>query len=230
MKGQAQVAVTAGQIAVALVAACRLTGRPPEQVFEEARGNMRTRVLAAAGCLQALGLTPKAAARLFQVRPNRLAPSMLRHDGVEPEAVLAVAEALTGGVTGGVAGDVTGPPPRPAAASTPVSSTHKPAPVSPPADGPKVATSPEATAVPQPAAARPPAPEPRARTAPAAVPANPVRRAGGIERLKPVSDNMVRWCRLYLARGVTKDDLADLFGVDPEALAARLAPELARAA
>lgn len=212
MKGQAQVAVTAGQIAVALVAACRLTGRAAEQVFEEARGNTRTRQLAAAGCMQALGLTPRAAGRLFQIRSNRLAPSMLRHDGVEPEDVLAVAETLADGPTG--------PPSRPEAAAAKGSSAHNPVPSTTETEAPVAA-----------AATRTTEAAPRPRNAPATRRPNPVRAAGsGIERLKPVSDNMVRWCRLYLARGVAKDELADLFGVDPEALAARLAPEMARAA
>lgn len=214
--GQGPVAVTAGHVAIAIVAACRLTGRPPEQVFEKARGNKRARALAAAGCMAALNLTPKAAGRLFHIQSNRLAPSMLRHDGIEAGDVLKVVEALTG------------PPPRPTAATAPMSPSHKPAPPSPNAE-PPVAAGPVADAPPTKPQSRKPAP--RSQPTPAPRKANPVRAASrGVERLKSVSDNMVRWSRIYVARGMAVEDLADLFDVDPEALASRLKPELARAA
>lgn len=58
------------------------------------------------------------------------------------------------------------------------------------------------------------------------LPAEPRPREASIIRLKPVTPNIVRWSRAYLARGgVTVDYLAGLFDVPPDALARALRPE-----
>ncbi len=177
--------ITAAHVALAVVAACRMTGADPEGVFGPARGNKRVRLLAAAGLMTALRLRPKDVAGVFQVDATRLAPSMLRSADIGTDALLTIAEALrTGGVQEG---------------------------------------------------GRPAVPPPRDLDRPRPAVANPVRphpsmRAGPIQRLGAVSENMVRWSRIYLARGVSVSDLADLFDVDVEVLADHLKPELARAA
>lgn len=211
--------ITAAHVALAVVAACRMTGADPQAVFGPAHGNKRARLIAAAGLMTALKLKPRDVAGVFKVDRSRLAPSMLRNADIEADHLLTVAEALrTGGVLDGAR-------PQPKAADADASA-RKPSPVQTRPDRPIAPPAP-----PPPPPAQPPEPD---RRRPAAT--NPVRsrptpaRSGAVETLKAVSDNMVRWSRIYLSRGVPLGDLADLFDVDVEALADRLKPELARAA
>ncbi len=214
--------ITAAHVALAVVAACRMTGADPQAVFGPAHGNKRARLIAAAGLMTALKLKPRDVAGVFKVDRSRLAPSMLRNADIEADHLLTVAEALR---NGGVL-DAARPQPKAADADA---SARKPSPVQTRPDRP-VAPPPPPTPTPPPPA-QPPEPD---RPRPAAT--NPVRsrptpaRSGAVETLKAVSDNMVRWSRIYLSRGVPIGDLADLFDVDVEALAGRLKPELARAA
>ena len=217
---------TAGHVALAVVAACRMTGTDPQSVFGPARGNKRVRLIAAAGLMTALKLKPRDVAGVFQVDATRLAPSMLRSADIGTDGLLTIAEALR---TGGLLGEAV-----PAAASPQVeaagahASARKPSPVQTRPDRPA-----DPSPAPKPAPLVPPRPRDIARPRPVAT--NPVRARAAegrsaVEKVKPVSDNMVRWSRIYVARGVPVADLADLFGVDVEALADRLKPELARAA
>lgn len=214
--------ITAAHVALGVVAACRMTGADPQAVFGPAHGNKRARLIAAAGLMTALKLKPRDVAGVFKVDRSRLAPSMLRNADIEADHLLTVAEALR---TGGVLDDAR---PQPKAADADASA-RKPSPVQ---------TRPDRPLAPPPPPTPPPAApvQPREAHHPRPAPTNPVRarptpaRSGAVETLKAVSDNMVRWSRIYLSRGVPIGDLADLFDVDVEALAGRLKPELARAA
>ena len=233
------VTITAAHIAVAVVAACGLTGADAATVYEDRRGHVKTRLMAAAGLMARLDLSPRDAARLLHVDRKRLSPSMLKPAGVTTEALLTVAEALE---AHGLAG---GSPPR--------AQRGKPAEAPPAAPQPrarasskgrKAATSAPVAkrADPPPAPAKPRAVERRPRPVtperPARPPAptNPVRpverpsAAARTVRLKPVTDRVARWCQAYVAQGVSVEDLADLFDVHPDALRDHLNPKLARAA
>lgn len=212
--------ITAAHVALAVVAACRMTGADPQAVFGPAHGNKRARLIAAAGLMTALKLKPRDVAGVFKVDRSRLAPSMLRNADIEADHLLTVAEALrTGGVLDGAR------PQRKAADAD--ASARKPSPVQ---------TRPDRPVAPSPAPSPPPPVQPPEPDRPRPAATNPVRsrptpaRSSAVETLKAVSDNMVRWSRIYLSRGVPIGDLADLFDVDVEALAGRLKPELARAA
>ncbi len=212
---------TAGHVALAVVAACRMTKTDPQNVFGPARGNKRVRLIAAAGLMTALRLKPRDVAGVFQVDATRLAPSMLRSADIGTDGLLTIAEALR---TGGLLDDER--PQQKAAGAD--ASARKPSPVQ---------TRPDRPAGPPPAPKPPPlAPtRPRDIERPRPVATNPVRgrtakRTSAVETLKAVNANIVRWSRIYIARGVSVADLADLFGVDVEALADHLKPELARAA
>ena len=215
--------ITAAHVALAVVAACRMTGADPQGVFGPAHGNKRARLIAAAGLMTALKLKPRDVAGVFKVDRSRLAPSMLRNADIEADHLLTIAEALrTGGVLGAASSEGSGPQPQAADADA---SARKPSPVQ---------TRPDRPAGPPPSPA--PAARPRDLDPPGPVATNPVRprptpaRSLAVETLKAVSDNLVRWSRIYLSRGVPIGDLAELFDVDVEALADRLKPELARAA
>lgn len=207
--------MTPAHIAVAIVAACGVTGTKPDKVFEE--GNQRPRVMAAAGCIARLGWDRKATANVFRVHPNRLTPSGLGLAKVETEHLLVIAEALQAqGLAGG------------SAETPPVS----PAPVA-------AAATPQRKAVPAPKAeTRAPDPKPPASRPPKAAPvralrANPVRPTPSparVQRVNPVKPSVVRWARQQLALGAAMDFLAWCFDVDVDDLAAAVRPEQAVAA
>ena len=214
--------MTPAHIAVAIVAACGVTGTKPEAVFDE--GNQRPRVMAAAGCIARLRWDRKATAKAFRVHPNRLTPSGLGLAKVDTDHLLIIAEALeTHGLTGG--------PPE----TQPVS----PAPA---AEAAKSQRKPEAKAprpAAQPAASPPdPTPAPVTRTAevrplrtnrvrPVSTP-TPARQT--VERLKPITDRIVRWAGQQLALGADLGFIAWCFGVAADDLAEALRPERAVAA
>ncbi|MEJ8405032.1 hypothetical protein WKI27_06715, partial [Brevundimonas vesicularis] len=114
--------ITAAHVALAVVAACRMTKTDPQAVFGPARGNKRVRLIAAAGLMTALKLKPRDVAGVFQVDATRLAPSMLRNADISPDGLLTIAEALR---TGGLL-DETRPQPKAADADA---SARKPSPV-----------------------------------------------------------------------------------------------------
>ena len=96
------VRISAAHVAVAIVAACRLSGVDPATVF--ARGcaqSRRARVIAAAGLAARLGGSKRAIAPLLKVCGPELAPSMLARAGVTTDELLVIAEALqAAGLTG----------------------------------------------------------------------------------------------------------------------------------
>jgi hypothetical protein len=87
--------ITAAHVAVALVAACKITGIGPEDVFKNGEGGGRTRVMAAAACVARLGVAKPVAGRLFQVHTNRLTPSGLAIAKVTTDHLLSISEALS---------------------------------------------------------------------------------------------------------------------------------------
>lgn len=230
------VTITAAHIAVAIVAACGLTGADAATVYEDRRGHVKTRLIAAAGLMARLDVPPRDAARLLQVERKRLSPSMLEPAGVTTDALLTVAEALEShGLAAGrqkagtTKAEASPPAPQPQAqGSSKRRKAATPAPAAKRAD-PTPAPAPPRAVERQP---RPVVPE-RAARAPA--PTNPVRpperpTEARTVRLKAVTDRIAGWCRAYVARGVSVEDLADLFDVHPDALRDHLNPKLARAA
>lgn len=212
---------TAAHVALAIVAACRMTRTDPQSVFGPARGNKRVRLIAAAGLMTALRLKPRDVAGVFQVDATRLAPSMLRSADIGTDGLLTIAEALR---AGGLLDDER--PQQKAAGAD--ASARKPSPVQ---------MRPDRPADPSPAPKPPPLvpPRPGDIEQPRPVATNPVRARSSesrsaVETLKAVNADIVRWSRAYVAQGVPVRELADLFGVDVEALADQLKPELARAA
>ena len=215
-KGLHERGVTAAHIAVAIVAACRITGVRADRAFEDVRGNTRTRLIAAGGCIDRLGWRPADAARLFHVDAKRLSPSMLANANVSTDDMLAVAEALEAhGLTDGA--------PKVADAS----SQHSAAEAAPPARKAKA-----------PAAAgrkgkRPADPPPATssvvreirNTKPLA--ANPVRRAAPraspiagvqVRPLEAMNPRKRRFGQWFVDAGWSIDETAELFNVHPDAL------------
>jgi hypothetical protein len=206
--------MTPAHIAVAIVAACGVTGTKPDKVFEE--GNGRARVMAAAGCISRLGWDKLTTARAFRVHPNRLTPSGLTLARVYTEQLLVIAEALQAqGLVGGPAEAPPASPPPAAAAATPQRKAVPAAKAETRAPDPKPAAS-----------AKPQAPVRAQR-------ANPVRPTpppARVQRLTTVKPSVVRWARQQLALGAAMDFLAWCFDVDVDDLAAAVRPEQAVAA
>lgn len=208
--------MTPAHIAVAIVAACGVTGTKPDKVFDE--GNGRARVMAAGGCIARLGWDKLSTARAFRVHPNRLTPSGLQLARVHTQHLLAVAEALDAhGLTGSKAETRPVSPAPAAEAATPRRKAD--------ARAPKAAAS-----APDP---KPAAPA-KAKAAPVrTLRTNPVRPAptpARVRRLNPVKASVVRWARQQLALGAAMDFIAWCFDVDVDDLAAAVRPEQAVAA
>lgn len=183
--------INAAHVAVALVAACKITGIGPEDVFKNGEGGGRTRVMAAAACVARLGVAKPVAGRLFRVHPNRLSPSGLVIAKVTTDHLLSITEAL---------------------------SAHGLLPASP---APTENQAPAAAAV-----------SPQRKADPVAKSPRPIRSAPPatrVVRLKPVTDDILRWTRQQLAKGADLAFVADCFDVDVDDLAQALNP-MARAA
>ena len=88
------VALTDAHVAVALVAAAKITGADASRLFDDGPGHRRTRTMAAAGLVARLGGSRRATAPLFKVCAQELSPSMLTRAGVTSDHLLIVAEAL----------------------------------------------------------------------------------------------------------------------------------------
>lgn len=225
--------MTAAHVAVALVAACGITGTPPDAVFKDQNG--RPRVMAAAACVARLGWDRKATARTFQVHPNRLTPSGLKVANVEADHLLTVAEALT--AAGLTAGDdpaarhrsdwkVSGRPQSPAAGAKPPKrkaaraeggAGREPAVA---ADGaPKPGGGEKPKAVPPPRASRP-----ASTCSSAARPVDRTPKGVRVLMLKPVTADIVRWTRQQMALGADLRFVADCFDVDERELADAVQP------
>jgi hypothetical protein len=216
----AEPVMTAAHIAVAIVAACGVTGTKPERAFDNGDGQGRTRVMAAAGLMARLGCSKVDAARLFRVHPNRLTPSGLQLARVWTEHLLVIAEALAAhglcepdnararflrpyGPGADAKEAVTDHSTPAAAAETPQRK----------AGCGEAAVAADLRAI------------PRRPTASAARP-DPLKT----ERLRPVTDRVIRWTRQQLALGADVDFVAWCFDVDAEVLAQRVRPVQAVAA
>ena len=216
--------VTAAHIAVAIVAACRITGVRADRAFEDVRGNTRTRLIAAGGCIARLGWRPADAARLFHVDAKRLSPSMLANANVSTDDMLAVAEALEAhGLTDGapkvadassqsqVSQDVAAeaaPPARKAKAPAAAGRKGKR-----PADPPP-ATSSVVREIRNVRPPPPPAANPVRRAAPRAAPPTPRQ----IRPLEPMNTRKKRFGQWFVDAGWSIDETAELFNVHPDAL------------
>lgn len=208
--------LTASHVAVALVASARLRGLDAAGIFDSGYANRKARVLAAASLGARLGVKKTVLAKLFQLHPQELSPSMLAHAEVSAEAMLEVAEALC--ASGLSLAPERACPQSEAAPAVPARKARK-------AD----------------AAAKPERVEPVARIAPAAprviaateAPPAPARvsrprkvsvAGGSVARLKPVTPAIARWGGFFLEAGWDADEAADLFDVSPEALIDALDP------
>lgn len=239
-------AMTAAHIAVAVVAACGVTGTKPERVFDNGAGQGRTRVMAAAGCMARLGWPKADAARLFRVHPNRLTPSGQVLARITTEHLLIIAEALAqnglaeaddararflrpyGPGAENDSGSEGGPPGHSARVSK-ASAAAAETPQRKAGGGEAAAEAAVRTPADSPIEPKPsPAPE-RSVTrigagSGAAIPVRPARsgaRSQITERLKPITDRVIRWTQQQLALGADVDFIAWCFSVDVEALAAR---------
>lgn len=253
-----QPVMTAAHIAVAIVAACGVTGTKPERAFDNGDGQGRTRVMAAAGCMARLGWSKADAARLFRVHPNRLTPSGQVLARIDTTHLLIIAEALA---AQGLCEQnhararflrPYGPGAAEAQESPPVHSSPAAAAETPQrkAGGGEAAAEADVRAtaasspLPRLSASGPPdptRPEPhrtitrRAAGSGAAIPARPTASASRpddlkTERLRPVTDRVIRWTRQQLALGADIDFVAWCFEVDVEALAERVRPDVRVAA
>jgi hypothetical protein len=119
--------ITAAHVAVALVAACKITGIGPEDVFKNGEGGGRTRVMAAAACVARLGVAKPVAGRLFQVHTNRLTPSGLAIAKVTVDHLLSITEALS--AHGLLPGSKESAPSNPSPAATAVAPQRKADPI-----------------------------------------------------------------------------------------------------
>lgn len=238
------VRVSAAHVAVAIVAASKILRTDPSRVFEEGRMHPRTRILAAAGCCARLGLGKADAGRLFKLKPQRLAPSMLVKETITTEQLLEVAEALesAGLTTGDRPGDRFRSPWEPEAAAaresrrTQVPAAEAQAPRKPGQDCPSPSRSaPDAAPAPVPKRrGRPPGSgafkRQEAGRAGARARARPSTAAlAPIAGLKPVSANIARWSGYFLEADWRLSTVADLFEVCPVALLDALDPQELRA-
>lgn len=240
--------ITAQHVAVALVAACAFTGRDVKTIFEPDAGGGSTRVLAAAAGVARLGWSKPAAGRAFRVHPNRLAPSGLVLARVTTDGLLAVAEALqAAGLTGddrgaarfrqpwvaqadgakAAAGPLTGGPEVGGRGGVETAAKVE----SEAKETNRVRRAARLIADPAGDAIQTPRPEPlrsepfRPQSGRPVAAAPRIVASQRVERLKPVTADIVRWTRQQVALGVRVDLMADLFGVDGDALAQALTGE-----
>lgn len=203
----------------AIEAACALKSLGVALAEGQTTAARTVRILAGAALKARFGTPGTVLAERLDVHATELAPSMLAKRDITTDDLLEVIEGM-------------GPCEAPAAEAVPVeaSPAAMPAalnPAAPPPFVPRERKAPKASAPravvlpprPQPAPDRPvpslPAPRfpserPRPRPAPSAA----------VVRLKPVTADIVRWARAFLASPLwTLDEVSDLFGVHPDALA-----------
>lgn len=209
--------VNAGQLAMALVAAAKVTGVEPDQVFELRKG--RTRILAGAALVARYGVSKRGLCRVLKLGPNDLCPANLAHRKITTDEMLAVVEAM-GEPPGGSSAGPRLSAPRAAAASEGPARKAEVAPAAR-AKGPaKGGANPvRRTFGRQP---RDPLAAPR-KAAPVA-PARPCwARPEPVVRLKPVTARIAGWASHFLESPLWElDEVAALFGVHPDGLLAAL--------
>ncbi len=220
--------LTAGDLASALIAACTVLKLSPAEVYETP--GRKARILAGAALKAATRCTARALAGPLKIADTELAPSMLARKQITTDMLLEVVEAI-GGPAG--AAEISQGLASPEAAAQPV--RDQPIKLEPAA--PSVAQGRIVGAEAQPGAAKPVAragakPEPRTEPrrlrktavqrreylAPRAVASAsaPVRPS---VRLRAVTERTIRFARWFLAADWDFDEVADLFNVNPTALA-----------
>lgn len=188
-------------IARAVGASCVVRKLEPELAWRSAGRTVR--ILAGAALKARLGCQAKALAPLLRVEAPELSPSMLTRREITTDDLLSVIEGMA-----------TARPVIPCVAPPKAEVVKAPAPAAP------------VHAVPTSPAPPPVRPRPTPRPAPRPTPPGPVRverprtgRVGSVIRLKPVTANIVRWARPALSSPLwTVDEVAELFGVHPDAL------------
>lgn len=217
-------AVTAGDLASALVASCRVLGVAPDQVFSSEGRKART--LAGAALRAAAGVQPKALARMLRLSPPELAPSLIRRAAITADMMLEVVEAI-GGPAGAVALSQGLASPDAATARVDVEAPDLAPVVEAVAQGePRVRAVAEPVAAPAGrATGRKGAGRPR-RTAEdrkAYLRPRPVVAASVAEdravRLKPLTARVARWAGWFVAADWSVEETAELFDVHPDAVA-----------
>lgn len=220
--------LTAGDLASALIAACVVLKINPAEVYEP--GGRKARILAAAALKAAARCTARALAGPLKIADTELAPSMLARKQITTDMLLDVVEAI-GGPAG--AAEVSQGLASPEAAAQPVE--LQPIELEPAA--PSVAEGRAVIDEAKPRAKAPAArrsadneagPESRRlrKTAargvqclaprPVAVASAPPRT---VVRLRAVTQRTIRFSRWFLAADWPLDEVADLFSVNPTALA-----------
>lgn len=203
----------AATVDAALVAACRLRRLDRSQAFAGGNGARGVRILAGAALKARFGVAATVLAPLLKLASPELAPSMLKRYGVTTDDLLEMVEAL---------GDIEGPsvPATPEVGPAPpvaVVVRPRPAPVPDPV---RTALHPSAPPPGQPIKRRLPrasAPRSVAGQTTKSVSSPPVR--AHVVSLKPMTPAITRWAGFFLTSPIwTAEEVADLFGVHPDAV------------
>jgi hypothetical protein len=202
-------------LALALVAAARIMGVAPEAVFDGRQSARRARILAGAALKASTGCVAHTLAAALRLSGPELSPSMVARAGVTTDMMLEVVEAVNG-VT-------------PAAAVRPARDGEaRPLPAAAGAQGPARKAASKPAAVAERREARPgAAPEARPASGPTSVSttgpaARPARRSEAVQRLRPMTAPRLRFARWFVQAGWAIEEVADLFDVHEDALAAAL--------
>ncbi|QFU30296.1 hypothetical protein [Brevundimonas sp. Bb-A] len=219
---------SAGQLALALIAAARIMGVAPEAVFDGRQGARRARILAGAALKGWTGCVASPLAAALRLSGPELSPSMVSRAGVTTDMILEVVEALNGVTPAAMASDVrpvgegdARPLPAAAEAETPArkaASEARPVTVEPVAQP----VSALASAVTDTSGMRGVfrvGRRPKAVTPPEAPSVRTFERAAAVQRLKPMTSARLRYCGWFVAAGWDLHEVADLFDVHEDALA-----------
>lgn len=230
-------APSAAQVSVALAAAARVVGVDIEDVPGLGILARKARILAGAGMRARLGTPNTVLAALVGLHSPELSPSMVRRAGITTFGLLEISEALAGVESGGepavamvvarrpVAQKAQAKPPRAPhvrkAAKAKPEAVPAPLCILAPAAG-SFAMTPVRLNVGRlednlPVPSRAPEIPPRIRSRP--LPRQPERPASRlVSRLKPVTPDIARWASWFAAAQWDLVEVADLFGVHPDAL------------
>lgn len=225
---------SAGQLALALVAAARIMGVAPEAVFDGRQGARRARILAGAALKGWTGCVASPLAAALRLSGPELSPSMVSRAGVTTDMMLEVVEALNGVTPAAIAADAA-----PTADVRPArAGDARPLPAAAEAETPARKTASEARPVAVEPVAQPVSAlasavtdtsgmrgvfrvgrRPKAVTPPEAPSVRTFARAAAVQRLKPMTSARLRYCGWFVAAGWELHEVADLFDVHEDALA-----------
>lgn len=197
---------SAGQLALALVAAARIMGVAPDAVFAAGTPARRARILAGASLKAATGCVASELATTLHLSGPELAPSMLARAGVNTDMMLEVAEALNGGSLPAGRG-VSVREARPLSAAAEAKSPAR-----------KTASKPQAAGADRNSGDRPGA------ASKAIIPSRSPRRArsedpSAVQRLRPMTAARLRFARWFVEAGWEIEEVAHLFDAHEDALA-----------